>query len=207
MGTTCSSHFCFKFNCIYLKNNMVNYNIIIDRFVDYFRELGSEFHKSNLGMDSHELWQTSVDYISNALSVIAREEYYNGGIENKKFLDVGSGVGVICGIAKLHGMHSEGIEINPIYVELSKNLFPSVKIHQMNIENFQNFSDYDVIFYYLPYNNEELMNALRARIESQMKVGAYIIIGEHFSCDEEKGKNFKNIVAFGRVNKIWKKIS
>lgn len=180
---------------------------ILYKFNTYFRNIAEESHNKILGNDSYRYFQTPLDFFESAMSVIKEREV---NFKGKKFLDVGSGIGCLCGVAAFLGLNAEGIELNPILYEVSKQIFPEVQFHNIDARDFNNYKDYDIIFYWLPFNNPELQQILRKKIEDDILIGSYIILFEEETQFCGKDDRFIDIQYISDINgidnKIWQKI-
>ena len=128
-----------------------------------------------------------------------------------KFLDVGCGVGNIMILAKRAGFGIvEGIEyekrnIDQAIISPSPSLHNSAygTIHHMDAFDFENYRDFDVIYYYCPISDYLLEERLEKLIESQMKVGAYLVANFKTSEAIKSNKNFKSVSS----RPIYQKVS
>ena len=94
------------------------------------------------------------------------------------FLDVGCGVGSKLAIAKLfYFSNVHGIEINPIYIDNAKKIFNICKenIFVVDALNFENYNEYDIIYFYCPFRNWELEKKLEIKIKNDMKSGSFLL--------------------------------
>jgi chemotaxis methyl-accepting protein methylase len=112
----------------------------------------------------------------------------------------------MCGIAEQMGMIAEGIEKNPTLFLISKQMFPEIKFNEMDCLDFKNYCNYDIIYYWLPFYKPELKELLKKRIEDEIKVGGYIILGEEENQNTGKDERFISLDDDKFHNKIWKKI-
>lgn len=169
---------------------------ILDKINIYFRELSKDSHNKILGDDSYNYIQIELDLIIESLDFI----YENDNIINKNFLDVGSGIGNICYIASLYDLKPEGIELNPVLFEISKQIYPEINFHNINILDFKKYNEYDIIYYFVPFENLDIQDELRKIILDNIKVGGYIIARDFKNIDDNRfTKIYKNL--------IWKKIN
>jgi SAM-dependent methyltransferase len=180
----------------------ISYKIFC-RFDEYFRNMAKNSHNELLGDNSYQYCQTPLDFFCEALNIIEKKE---GNLNNKKFLDIGCGLGTLCEIARMKGLIAEGIEINPILYNISKQLFPDIKIHEMNIMNFNNYNEFDIIYYWLPFRNPKLLMEFKEKVENNIRIGSYIVIYEEELQEIGKDSRFLNIGEDKFKNRIWLKI-
>jgi len=175
---------------------MNNAEYILKKIDNYFYYYLMDYNP--LGELIYNYESTSIETITNALNIIKdREVDYSG----MTFIDVGSGLGNMCGVAVNMGFHAEGIEINPKAFEMSMKIHPDVKFHNIDIRDFPNYEKYDIVFYYAPFQNEEMQRKLKTNIEDTIRIGSYIIAwGWYF----EKVKD-ERFIDLG--NYVWQKIS
>ena len=179
-------------------NKMNVYQFILKKIDKYFQKISWDSHTKFLGDVGYRYIPAPIDFIYDSLKLINEKE----PIKGKRFLDVGCGIGNVCGIAVQFGCVAEGIELNPVLNNVSKELFPEIIVHNMNISEFNTYSDYDIIFYFLPYQIDELEEEMIKKIENSVKIGTYIIV----EIEENKDDRFISIPLNNVNNKIWQKI-
>jgi len=183
------------------------YYYVLRKINEYFRSLAEKSHYDLLGNDSYQYFQAPLDFFERALNVISERE---SDFKGKRFLELGSGIGCLCGIATFLGLNAEGIELNPILYEISKQIFPEVRFHNINVLDFNNYEDYDIVYYWLPFSEPNLQQILKKKIEDSISIGSYIIMTEEESQNAGKDDRFidiKYISNFnGFDNKVWQKI-
>ena len=174
---------------------MCDLEFILYEINRYFFEISLDAHKkASLHLVGHEYVATPISFFVNFLNIIKGRE----SIQNKRFIDVGSGIGNICAVANRWGFSAEGIELNPILYNIACQLHPNVKTHNIDIRDFNSYENYDVIYYFLPFYDENLQKELKEKIENKCKIGTYIIV----YVSEDKDDRFVNI----HDKKIWQKI-
>src|SRR5690606_17323835 len=87
-----------------------------------------------------------------------------------RFLDVGCGLGNKVWIAQVLGFDAYGLEINQRYVDIARDYIGARRIICHDGTTFQDYSQYDVIYFYNPMPSMELETA----IVSKAKKGAII---------------------------------
>ena len=58
-----------------------------------------------------------------------------------RFLECGSGFGFVAALARELGFTVTGVEIEPTYIEVSRRLFPSVRVEEADLRTFDRFSE------------------------------------------------------------------
>jgi SAM-dependent methyltransferase len=124
--------------------------------------------------------------------------------DHRKFLDAGCGVGNIMVLANeiLQCKYIHGLEIDKENVDEAKNLLKRfaggkreyIEVFKKDILKFQNYGDYDIIYYYCPLCNFEMEKEFEEMVEDQMKVGAVLAPYYKNSQRIEKDKRFKIII-------------
>jgi len=110
------------------------------------------------------------------------------------FLDIGCGIGNVVVMAGRVGFDAEGLEYNKKIYKVAKRFaggYNKCHIIKGNMLTFRNYHKYDILYYYEPIANREVMLSFANRLAKKMKVGAYVI---------PNGANpFKGMKAFRRV--------
>jgi SAM-dependent methyltransferase len=122
--------------------------------------------------------------------ILKREKKKN--YKRLKFIDAGCGVGLVLIYLKnmnIDGIDYNGVEIDEENVNVAKHMC-GYGINQGDILEWD-FSDYDVIYYYCPINNEKLEREFELRLEDTCKVGTIIIPYSKRSTKINKDSRFK----------------
>jgi 2-polyprenyl-3-methyl-5-hydroxy-6-metoxy-1,4-benzoquinol methylase len=178
---------------------MNNSDHILSKIDAYFRKISSDSHDLILKDIGFDYRSTQISIITEALEIIKLGE---PNFTNMTFLDVGSGVGNICGVARHMGLKASGIELNPILFNIAKEIYPEIEFLNLDIRDFCEYQKYDIIFYFAPLCTEELLRNLKESVNNNMHVGAYVIARNSSKIEDEKDDNFLMI----KENLIWKKI-
>jgi len=97
----------------------------------------------------------------------------------KKFLDVGCGTGLTLHIARALGFDAYGIETDEAALSLLQSTHGITdRIIIEDALKYSNYKDYDVVFMYRPFNNEDLQRQLETHIMASMKQHG-ILIPQH----------------------------
>jgi SAM-dependent methyltransferase len=91
------------------------------------------------------------------------------------FLDCGSGLGFVAALARELGFRASGVEWSEEYVAIAQQMFSWVTTVQGDVLEFANYADYDVIYYYGPFDDEALQQRFEEKVERDAKVGAIIL--------------------------------
>ncbi len=92
-----------------------------------------------------------------------------------RFLECGSGFGFVAALAKELGFAVTGVEVEPRYVELSRRLFPSVPVEQADLLTFDRFAEFDVVYYYAPFADDQTQARFERRVEAALLRGAILV--------------------------------
>lgn len=180
----------------------MDYNkYILSKVNKYFLEIvNDEHHKMD---KSHKYYMMDLKLFIGMMDRVKENGF---DLVGKKFLEIGSGTGYCCDLMRREGMQAEGIELNSKLVEISTQMFSEIKFHNIDCLDFENYGDYDIIYYYCPFKDKELQKKLNTKIEDEIKVGGYIVrdmLGEE---KNYKDYRFTNVDNNKFHNKIWLKI-
>ncbi len=101
--------------------------------------------------------------------------------KSPSFLECGSGFGFVAALAKELGFNVTGIEIVPKYIELSRRFFPSVRVEEGDLLAFDRWADFDVIYYYGPFADDEVQARFELHIEDALRPGGIILANRKVS--------------------------
>lgn len=144
-------------------------------------------------------------FISQLTEVIKKQKLHPHTL---KFLDVGCGVGQKVFLAKeMFDFNAFGFDLRLSFVQKARELIKMLNdryysdwrreaqdkelkstIFQANALKFNNYSNYDVIYFYCPMHNPEFEIKLEKRIAEQAKIGAIVIGNLSFYFNSEKVK-------------------
>ncbi|MCA9152167.1 MAG: class I SAM-dependent methyltransferase [Planctomycetales bacterium] len=91
-----------------------------------------------------------------------------------RFLEVGSGIGTKCQLAQLLGYAATGIDLLPEYVELAQHIYIDCDFQHANALAY-NYEPFDVVYYHVPFFDDELIEQLENRVLSQVHTGGILI--------------------------------
>lgn len=116
----------------------------------------------------------------------------HGGYIKMNFLDCGCGVGNVLLLAKsVSGFYVTGLEYEPEACAIAKELVNGGRIIQCDILEFEHYSKYDIIYYYVPFSDEAKQRRFTERVCDNMKVGAVVITyggGSHYLSNDKRLK-------------------
>lgn len=176
---------------------------ILAKFDGYFRDIALAQHNELIGDYGYQYCHTPINFFLEALNLIKKREKT---LINKNFVDAGCGVGCLCEVARLNGLDAEGIELIPVLCDISKQIFPKIKIHNMNVMNFNKYGEFDIIYYWLPFRNPELQQNFKLKIENEVRIGSYIVIYEEEKQECGKDGRFISIDEDKIKNQVWLKV-
>src|ERR1019366_9623905 len=71
----------------------------------------------------------------------------------------------------------------PKYIELSRRFFPAVRIEEADLLTFDRFGDFDVIYYYGPFADDEVQASFERQIEQALRPGEIILANRKVTHD------------------------
>jgi SAM-dependent methyltransferase len=105
-----------------------------------------------------------------------------GPADPPRFLDVGCGIGNILLFAEQFGFEAFGIEKDEYPFQVAARLIGEENIAQADIWTYDNYGDYEVLYYYRPFSGREQQLRFERLIEDSMKTGS-ILIANHKNSD------------------------
>lgn len=92
------------------------------------------------------------------------------------FCEIGAGQGVYAMLAnKIFYLKSTAIEINKEFEKSNSKMAPSA-VNRLYIDAFDhNYGEYDIIYSYIPWKNQELTKKFVSKLYEEMKEGSFLI--------------------------------
>jgi 2-polyprenyl-3-methyl-5-hydroxy-6-metoxy-1,4-benzoquinol methylase len=120
------------------------------------------------------------------------------------FLDVGCGIGNIMLIAEQYAFDAYGIEKDEYPFKLARELIGKEHVRQKDIWDFDEYGDYDVIYYFRPLPDAEPQTKFELLVEDKIKIGGVLIANRKISRSIEEDKRF---IRLSEEHPIWQKIT
>ena len=96
-----------------------------------------------------------------------------GVVKTKTFLDIGCGIGTKVMLADVL-FDAHGLELSEEYLKVAK-LIGCRNVWQEDAMEYENYGDYDILYFYCPFRDEFSQVKFEKFIYSQMKSGAILI--------------------------------
>jgi 2-polyprenyl-3-methyl-5-hydroxy-6-metoxy-1,4-benzoquinol methylase len=111
------------------------------------------------------------------LTMLRGNNYDYGYANRKKFLEIGCGIGNVVILAQAVGYAADGLEYNPKTCKAAKLICggTAAKIFKGDMNKFNHYGDYDVLYYYQPMVHTDDMNEFSRKLAEKMKPGACVI--------------------------------
>ncbi|HIJ89950.1 MAG: class I SAM-dependent methyltransferase [Desulfobulbaceae bacterium] len=119
-----------------------------------------------------------------------------------RFLDVGCGIGNILLFAEQFGFEVHGIEKDEYPFQVATRLIGEERIAQADIWTYENYGDYDVIYYFRPFSGREQQLRFEKLIEETMKTGGILIANHKNSEAIDQDSRFEKL---SPTLPIWRK--
>ncbi len=131
--------------------------------------------------DKPEAWAFVGMRTETAFAQLQKARGYFPEGASPRFLDCGSGLGFILALAKELGFEVAGVEWSAKYADLARRLFPGTTTVQGDVLEYPSYGEFDVIYYYGPFAEDELQAKFEEKIEADAKVGAVIVCNRKIS--------------------------
>jgi SAM-dependent methyltransferase len=95
-----------------------------------------------------------------------------GQDRNKKFLDIGCGIGTKVMLADVL-FDSYGFDINKDYTRLARQI-GCKNVWYQDAMTFEGYGEYDLLYFYRPFKDNVLEDRLETNVYQQMKEGSFI---------------------------------
>lgn len=122
-------------------------------------------------------------WVIQQLEVASKELHI--GYYNRKFVDVGCGIGSKLALAQAFGFVTYGVEIDPELAKIARRICYGGSMNIIEGDALeQDYGEYDVVYFYRPFAEEKLEKRLEQRIVTTAKPGAIILA--NLKCDGMK---------------------
>lgn len=125
--------------------------------------------------------------------------YFHTKKQSPTILDVGCGIGLFMKLASIVGFNVKGVEIRD-YSD-----WGSMEIKRTDAFGYEEYSKYDIIYMYQPIFDAKKLNKLVLKIDSQIKVGTYMMITD-MGLPSEIRKKYRYLPKVSQASRIYKKI-
>ncbi|KKM19258.1 hypothetical protein LCGC14_1657500 [marine sediment metagenome] len=125
--------------------------------------------------------------------------YFHTKKQAPTILDVGCGIGLFMKLASIVGFNVKGVEIRD-YSD-----WGSMEIKRTDAFGYEEYSKYDIIYMYQPIFDAKKLNKLVLKIDSQIKVGTYMMITD-MGLPSEIRKKYRYLPKVSQASRIYKKI-
>lgn len=121
-----------------------------------------------------------IQSFEHMMSAAYRLLLVQGRAETARFLDIGCGGGTKVFAAARHFPHCDGLEYDPGYARAGQRTLDLIlprrgRVIQGDAAQFDRYGDYDVIYFYRPINNHDLLLEMQTRMVAQARPGTIIL--------------------------------
>ncbi len=179
---------------------------IINRYIAFFtREIQKQSTNDTaseypfVAMDTRQAYQE----IKLAWDYIAEGHGRPQG-DPPTFLDIGCGIGNVLLFAEQIGFDVYGIEKDQYPFYVASRMVGSKRISQADILNYDQYGDFDIVYYFCPLTDSNLQKRFELQVENTMRPGAILI------ANYKRSNEIKNDPRFRKLNidlPVWEKIS
>lgn len=175
---------------------------IINRFIGYFT-IESQKESCNdsareypfVPMDTRQMFR-QIQVANNHLQAKGRQGM-------RSFIDIGCGIGNVLLVAEQMGFDVYGIEKDPYPCQIARRLLGEEKVDQTDIWDYQNFADFDVIYYFRPFHDGPYQRKFEHLVEESLKKGGILIANRKMSDRIETDNRFQQLES---DMPVWEKV-
>lgn len=148
---------------------------VINRFIGFFTQDSQRQSENDpeseypfVAMDTRQVY----DQVSCAHQALSKAKPDN---EHPSFLDIGCGIGNVLLFAEQMEFDVYGLEKDPFPCSVAIKIHGSERVVQQDIWEFDDYSRFDVIYYFRPFHDGVLQRRFERFIEDQLKSGGILI--------------------------------
>ncbi len=164
---------------------------IINRFTGYFtRDSQRESHNDVeteypfVPMDPRQVY-AQIKLVRDYL----QKDNANG---NKRFIDIGCGIGNVLLVAELMDFDVWGIEKDEFPFKVAEKLIGS-QVSQADIWQYDDYHTFKVIYYLRPFHDGIMQRKFERFIEDQLQPGGILIANRKMSTEIDTDKRFRRL--------------
>ncbi len=169
----------------------------INRFIGYFtrdsqRRSGNDTTKEYpfVAMDTRQAYEQ----LKLARNYLREQGRFKSGLQ---FIDIGCGIGNVMLMAELMDFSVYGIEKDEVPFEIAEKLLGKELVAQDDIWDFNDFNQFDVIYYFRPFSDKELQTRFEKLVEDELKPGGILI------ANRKMGTEIDDDPRFTRLTERW----
>ncbi len=167
---------------------------VINRFIAYHghRSLKTTQHRDGkaypfVAMDTRQVFE-QISFVHDYLKM---EGEHMGG--TFRFLDVGCGIGNILLVAEQYGFDVFGFEKDEASCRVAMELLGKKQVQLADAWKFDNYGDFDVIYFFRPLPEAGPQSKLERLIENSIKPGAILIANLRLGTSIEADQRFTRL--------------
>jgi len=119
-----------------------------------------------------------------------------------RFLDVGCGIGNVMLFAEQLGFTVFGLEKDPYSSSIAIKLFGEERIFRHDIWGFEDFGEFDAVYYFRPFAEGDLEERFEALVEERLKPSGVLIANHKISLAIEEDRRF---IRLDENLPVWRK--
>ncbi|MBC8208521.1 MAG: class I SAM-dependent methyltransferase [Desulfobulbaceae bacterium] len=177
---------------------------VINRFVGLFSKEAQSESQNNpvteypfVAMDTRQVFD-QIQFVSQYLL-----QQGQGRVGTPySFVDIGCGIGNVLIFAEQFGFKVHGIEKDPNPCQVAVRLFGEDRILSEDVFSYQDYGNFDVIYYFRPLADKEQQMRFERMVEQEMKPGGVLIANGRYSSLEGNPE----FVRLHDTLPIWQKI-
>jgi hypothetical protein len=116
-----------------------------------------------------------------------------------RLLECGSGYGFVGALAREVGFTVTCIEVVRRYADVSRRIFPSVRVVEADLLTFDGFEDAEVVYYYRPFADDAIEESFELRVEEALRPGGIVIAKGKVSDAWRRSGGFRELAHDGAV--------
>ena len=153
---------------------------IINRFIGYFSRQSQKETRNQadieypfVAMDTRQMFD-QIKFAFDYLTAAKKSGTFS-------FLDIGCGIGNAMLVAEQIGFDVYGFEKDEFPFRIACELMGANKVTQEDIRHYDKYEQFDLIYYFRPFSDGQLMREFEKMIEDRIKPGGILIANRKMS--------------------------